>query len=115
MSDSEEEDDDNDDEDPIYHTPCPTCDPNNHLGYICPIPVPTAPGQQIPQDSAIQGHAYCGFCGSIIPTRGIADEKCASCSTYSCHTIDEHQMCPESELTKFGGNTPPFCSFSIDY
>lgn len=110
MSDSEDDGGDDDDDEgpiiePIYHTPCPTCDPNNYLGYICPIPVPTAPGQQIPLDRHIQGHAFCGFCGNLMPVRGIIEEKCASCPLYSCNTIDEYYMCPDSKLTKFRGTT----------
>jgi len=89
----------------LYHDPCPTCDPNNLLGYVCPIPVPTAPGQRIPRDRGVpQGHVICGFCEDLIPLRGIAEEKCASCELYSCHKVNEFESCPDSKLTKFQGD-----------
>ena len=87
---------------PVFHDPCPTCDPNNRFGYICPFPVPTAPGQQIPRDLAVQGHQLCGFCGNLMPVRRIVEEICASCNTYSCHTINAND-CLDSMLLKFGG------------
>ena len=77
---------------PVFHDPCPTCDPNNRFGYVCPVPVPTAPGQQIPRDFVVQGHQFCGFCGNLMPVRGIVEEVCASCSTYSCNSILAKRM-----------------------
>jgi hypothetical protein len=47
----------------------------------------------------------CGFCEDLLPVRGIAEEKCVSCESYSCHKIDEFEACPESELTTFRGDT----------
>lgn len=91
-----------DEMDHIFHGPCPTCDPNNRFGYVCPVPVPIAPGQRITQDLVVQGHKLCGFCGDLMPLRDILEEICASCGTYSCHGIRANE-CPDSMLTKFGG------------
>lgn len=91
-----------DDMDYIFHGPCPTCDPNNRFGYVCPIPVPIAPGQRITHDLVAQGHKFCGCCGDLMPLRGVLEEICASCGTYSCHSIRGNE-CPHSKLTKFGG------------
>ena len=90
---------------PVYHTPCPTCDPNNYniYGYVCPFPVPTAPGQQIPQEiQDIQGHRTCLYCRNLGPVRGIEGEICGSCNAYSCFLINP-TTCPDSRLCKFKG------------
>jgi hypothetical protein len=84
-----DEDSDSTDEDPageaLYYEPCQTCTPWNAFGYVCPIPVPTAPGQQISiQHPPPPGHTNCRFCESLMPIRGIVEESCASCQSFSC-------------------------------
>lgn len=84
-----------------YHQLCPTCEPGNPHGFVCPFPVPTAPGQQIPQLMPVPGHVNCEFCGILMPVRNIPEEKCASCLRYCCYTLDDD--CPDSVLRKFQG------------
>jgi hypothetical protein len=97
-----------------FYEPCPTCLPDNPHGYICPIPVPTAPGRQIPRHFQVPGHVECGFCAALVPLRAIPEEKCASCNAYSCHAIDTMAECPHSILVTFEGLLLSPCIRKID-
>jgi hypothetical protein len=96
----------------LFHDPCPTCLPGNPHGYVCPVPVPTAPGQQIPIHQPVLGHVACGFCGELMPHRNVADEQCAACGLFACHSIADGEDCIDSILLPFKGLPLPVTSIN---
>ena len=97
---------------PLYYDPCACCTQGNSRGFTCPIPVPTAPGQQIPSDrDPPTGHVLCKFCGQLMPIRNIPTETCASCHGHYCGGLGH---CGLAQIHKFGG-TPYLTRFVLTW
>ena len=86
--DEEEEEEEEEEVDPcIEWAPCPCCDPNNTLGYVCPNPIQDR--IQLTGDDysdEYRGHVKCGLCQNVVPT-GWKPFECSKCRIHVCGSM----------------------------
>ena len=91
-----------------FHSPCPTCNPENEFGHVCPEPIPTHPGLRILASVMPKNHYQCAFgCKRILPLRNLELEKCPCCRRPSCSVLyneSSRPYCLGSLLRKFEGD-----------